>query len=130
MFAFTNPVLRWGQYVLLLGALVAFPFIADAYWTDVAVFFGIYVILGLSLNLILGEVGLFNMGHAAFFGIGAHLTAILSIQFVTGVIWLLPRAAIGAGLVGGILTAPLSHLRGEYVVIGTIGIDETASGAP
>lgn len=124
MFAFTNPVLRWGQYVLLLGALVAFPFIADAYWTDVAVFFGIYVILGLSLNLILGEVGLFNMGHAAFFGIGAYLTAILSIQFGIPVIWLLPLAAIGAGLVGWILTAPIIHLRGDYLLIVTIGINE------
>lgn len=124
MFAFTNPVLRWGQYVLLLGALVAFPFIADAYWTDVAVFFGIYVILGLSLNLILGEVGLFNMGHAAFFGIGSYLTAILSIQFGIPVIWLLPLAAIGAGLVGWILTAPIIHLRGDYLLIVTIGINE------
>ena len=124
MFAFTNPVLRWGQYVLLLGALVAFPFIADAYWTDVAVFFGIYVILGLSLNLILGEVGLFNMGHAAFFGIGAYLTAMLSIQFGIPVIWLLPLAAIGAGLVGWILTAPIIHLRGDYLLIVTIGINE------
>ena len=124
MFQTDNPILRYGQYVLLLGALVAFPLLADAYWTDVAVFFGIYVILGLSLNLILGEVGLFNMGHAAFFGIGSYLTAILSIQFGIPIIWLLPIAAIGAGLVGRILTAPIIHLRGDYLLIVTIGINE------
>jgi len=120
----TNPLVHYGRYVLLLAALIAFPFIADAYWTDVAVFFGIYVILGLSLNLILGEVGLFNMGHAAFFGIGSYLTAILSMQFGIPIIWLLPLAAIGAGLVGWILTAPIIHLRGDYLLIVTIGINE------
>ncbi len=110
--------------VLLLGLLISFPFIADAYWTDVAVFFGIYVILGLSLNLILGEVGLFNMGHAAFFGIGAYLTAILSINFGIPIILLLPVAALGAGLVAWILTGPIIHLRGDYLLIVTIGINE------
>src|SRR5690625_3159339 len=64
------------------------------------------------------------MGHAAFFGIGAYLTAILSIQFGIPVIWLLPLAAIGAGLVGWILTAPIIHLRGDYLLIVTIGINE------
>ncbi len=116
--------LRYLQPLLLLGVLITFPFIADAYWTDVAVFFGIYVILGLSLNLILGEVGLFNMGHAAFFGIGAYLTAILSINFGIPIMLLLPVAALGAGLVAWVLTGPIIHLRGDYLLIVTIGINE------
>lgn len=108
----------------LLGVLIAFPFLANGYMTDVAVYFGIYVILGLSLNLILGEVGLFNMGHAAFFGIGAYTTAILASNPGIPIIWLLPVSAIAAGLVGWILTAPIIHLRGDYLLIVTIGINE------
>jgi branched-chain amino acid transport system permease protein len=52
-----------------------FPFMND-YWIDVAFFVGIYSLLGLSLNIVLGEVGLFDLGHTAFYAIGAYTTAI------------------------------------------------------
>lgn len=107
-----------------LAAAIAFPFIAGRYWTDVAVYFGIYVILGLSLNVILGEVGLFNMGHAAFFAIGAYTTAILSLNFGIPVWLLMPIAAVTAGLLGWAITRPIIHLRGDYLLIVTIGINE------
>ena len=41
-------------------------------------FFGIYTLLGLSLNIVLGEVGLFDLGHAGFYAIGAYTTGILN----------------------------------------------------
>src|SRR5690625_7150746 len=93
-----HPAIRRGVYGLVLVLFGLFPFLADRYWTDVAVFFGIYVILGLSLNLIVGEVGLFNMGHAAFFAVGAYTTAILSIEYSIPIVWLLPVSAFTAGL--------------------------------
>ena len=46
--------------------VLAFPFAAGDYLLDVAFFFGIYVLLGLSLNIVLGEVGLYDLGHAGF----------------------------------------------------------------
>lgn len=119
-----NPALRWGAYALLLAVLIGFPFFADRYWTDVAVFFGIYVILGLSLNLIVGEVGLFNMGHAAFFAIGAYTTAILSINYGIPIVWLFPISASAAGLFAYAVTRPIIHLRGDYLLIVTIGVNE------
>lgn len=119
-----HPVLRWAAYALLLAVLIGFPFFADRYWTDVAVFFGIYVILGLSLNLIVGEVGLFNMGHAAFFAIGAYTTAILSINYNVPIVWLFPVSALAAGLFAYAVTRPIIHLRGDYLLIVTIGVNE------
>lgn len=121
-----GPFARWriAAFGLLFAALVAFPSVADRYWTDVAVFFGIYVILGLSLNLIVGEVGLFNMGHAAFFAIGAYTTAILSTEFGIPLIWLLPISAFTAGLFAYVVTRPIIHLRGDYLLIVTIGLNE------
>lgn len=115
---------RWAAYGVLLAVLVGFPFFADRYWTDVAVFFGIYVILGLSLNLIVGEVGLFNMGHAAFFAIGAYTTAILSINYNIPIVWLFPISAFTAGLFAYVVTRPIIHLRGDYLLIVTIGLNE------
>ena len=66
-----------------------FPFMND-YWIDVAFFVGIYSLLGLSLNIVLGEVGLFDLGHTAFYAIGAYTTAILNTQFNIPILLLLP----------------------------------------
>lgn len=115
---------RWAAYGALATVMIAFPSFADRYWTDVAVFFGIYVILGLSLNVIVGEVGLFNMGHAAFFAVGAYTTAILSIQYGIPIIWLMPVSALAAGLFAYVITRPIIHLRGDYLLIVTIGLNE------
>src|SRR5512138_2196743 len=55
--------------LLLVVAFPLFPAIND-YWIDVGFLVGIYVMLGLSLNIVLGEVGLFDLGHTAFYAIG------------------------------------------------------------
>jgi branched-chain amino acid transport system permease protein len=116
--------LRFLPWLLAAAAMLLFPSAFGRYWTDVAVFFGIYVILGLSLNLIVGEVGLFNMGHAAFFAVGAYTTAILSSNYGIPLIWLFPLSALAAGLFAYVLTRPIIHLRGDYLLIVTIGINE------
>ncbi len=119
-----KPYVRWIAYAVLAAVLIVFPSAAGRYWTDVAVFFGIYVILGLSLNLIVGEVGLFNMGHAAFFAVGAYTTAILSTQYGIPLVWLFPVSAATAALFAYVVTRPIIHLRGDYLLIVTIGLNE------
>ncbi len=114
---------RWAV-VVLVGAAAAFPLLASDYWIDVAVFWGIYVLLGLSLNIILGEVGLFDMGHMAFFAIGAYTTAILCERFGISLWLLLPLSGLAAGLAGYVLARPIIHLRGDYLLIVTIGLNE------
>ena len=62
------------RILLTAGALgfAAMPFLLNTYWVDVLNSVGIYAILALSLNLIVGHSGLFNLGHAAFYAIGAY----------------------------------------------------------
>ena len=98
-------------------------FISD-YWTDVCVFWGINVLLGLSLNIIVGEVGLFNMGQMAFFAIGSYTTAILSERFGVNLWLLIPISGLIAAGAGYILTGPIIHLRGDYLLMVTIGLNE------
>ena len=66
----------------LAGALAAFllilPFAGNAYWIGVGVDVGLYALLALSLNVVIGQTGIFNMGHMAFSDIGAYTTAILN----------------------------------------------------
>ncbi|MEW6228604.1 MAG: branched-chain amino acid ABC transporter permease [Bacillota bacterium] len=123
MSRFERQYSKWGM-VSLAVAGVAFPLLASDYWIDVAVFWGIYVLLGLSLNIILGEVGLFDMGHMAFFAIGSYTTAILSGKFGVSLWLLLPLSGIVAGLAGHVLARPIIHLRGDYLLIVTIGLNE------
>ena len=84
---------------------------------------GIYAMLALSLNLILGEAGQPSIGHAAFLGIGAYTAAILNTRY--GVpFWLdAPLAALAAGLVGTILGAISLRLRADFLAVATIGIN-------
>ena len=109
--------------LVVLAALVI-PFTTNAYWTDVFNYLGLYVLLGLSLNIIVGNTGLFNLGQAAFYAIGAYLTAILNTRYHIPTLLLLPAAAVVAAAVGALVARPILHLRGDYLAIVTIGFGE------
>jgi branched-chain amino acid transport system permease protein len=107
-----------------LTLFIMYPFVVSDYYIDVAFFFGIYALLGLSLNIVLGEVGLFDLGHAGFYAIGAYTTAILNTKFGIPVLILLPISAVAAALFAYVVCSPIIHLRGDYLCIVTIGMGE------
>jgi branched-chain amino acid transport system permease protein len=84
----------------------------------------IYAILAVSLNLIMGITGLFDMGHAAFFGVGAYATAILMTDF--GAPWILAMLAsiVLAALVAWVTGIPTLKLRGDYFAVVTMAVGE------
>jgi len=104
--------------------LLILPLLLDDYQTSVAVLAGIYVMLGLSLNIIVGYAGLFQLGHAAFYGIGAYTAAILNLHFGIPIFVLMPVGAIAAGLFAFLISRPILHLRGDYLCIVTIAFGE------
>ncbi len=110
--------------LVLVVCIISLPAFANNYWIDVCVMIGIYAWLALSLNVILGQAGLFHMGHAAFFAIGAYTTAVLNTQFGIPVLYIMPLAGIMAGIFALIVAKPIIHLRGDYLLIVTIGIVE------
>ncbi|HPQ44126.1 MAG TPA: branched-chain amino acid ABC transporter permease [Syntrophales bacterium] len=120
--SFFSP--QQGMLFAVLGIFIIYPFVANNYYTDVAFFFGIYALLGLSLNVVLGEVGLFDLGHAGFYAIGAYITAILNTKLGIPVLALLPVSAIAAALFAYVVCSPIIHLRGDYLCIVTIGMGE------
>lgn len=111
-------------YGVLVLILMSGPLFLDRYWVDVLNSVGLYAILGLSLNIILGHCGLFHMGHAAFYAVGAYTTAILNTQFGIPVLWILPLSGLAAALFALIVARPIIHLRGDYLLIVTIGMVE------
>lgn len=120
-----NRITRYAP-LAAAAALVIYPllpFVSD-YWIDIGFYFGIYALLGMSLNVVLGEVGLFDLGHTGFYAIGAYVTAILNTRFGIPVLALAPVSAIVAGLFAWLVTSPVIHLKGDYLCIVTIGIGE------
>jgi branched-chain amino acid transport system permease protein len=111
-------------FIALVALFLLSPLVLNPYWVDVLNNVGLYAILGLSLNLIVGHAGLFNLGHAAFYAVGAYTAAILNTRFHIPVLWLLPICALSSGLFAAIVARPIIHLRGDYLCIVTIGMGE------
>jgi branched-chain amino acid transport system permease protein len=111
-------------YAAAAVLLALTPIFADAYTTDVLNSVGLYALLALSLNVILGDAGLFNMGHAAFYAVGAYATAILNTRLQIPVLWAMPLAGVAAAIFAAAVARPVIHLRGDYLLIVTIGMGE------
>ena len=111
-------------YTLCCIVLAISPRWLNRYWVDVLNNVGLYALLGLSLNLIVGHAGLFNLGHAAFYAVGAYTAAILNTQFHIPILWLIPLCGVTAGLFAALIARPVIHLRGDYLCIVTIGVGE------
>lgn len=94
-----------------------------AYAIHLATLFSIYSILGLSLNLVMGYTGMLSVTHAAFFGIGAYTSAILMTGLGLNFFLALVIGIICAGLASLMIGAILSRLKGDYFVLGTIGLN-------
>jgi branched-chain amino acid transport system permease protein len=110
--------------VVFAATLGAAPLLLSSYWVDVLDSVGIYALLALGLNLILGEAGLYDMGHAAFFALGAYTSAVLSIRLSVPLLLTLPAAALVAGLFAAAVAIPVLRLRGDYLLIVTVGVGE------
>jgi len=80
--------------------------------------------LGLSLNVIVGYAGLFQLGHAAFFALGAYTAGILNLRLGVPLLATLPASIVVAAIFGYLLTHPILHLRGDYLAIVTIAFGE------
>jgi branched-chain amino acid transport system permease protein len=83
----------------------------------------IYIILSLSLNLISGYAGQASLGHAAFFGIGAYASAMLTLQLGLNFWTALPLAMITAGIIGAMVGVISLRIKGDFLAVTTIGIN-------
>ncbi len=91
------------------------------YFLHILVMTGIYIILTLSLNLVVGYTGLGALGHAAFFAVGAYTSSLLALNYgVSPWLGLIAGAAFAA-LVGAVIAYPSLRLKGDYLALATFG---------
>jgi branched-chain amino acid transport system permease protein len=91
-----------------------------AYFIHLGILIGIYIILSVSLNLALGYTGLLNLGHIAFFGIGAYTSALLTLNNVPFPLAFL-IAGLFASIFGFLLVGATNKLKGDYMALATLG---------
>src|SRR3989338_4529505 len=96
----------------------------NAYTLDILTNVGIYALLAMGLNIVVGYAGLLNLGYAAFFAIGAYAYALLNLHF--GVpFWIgLPAAGFVSMFFGFVIGLPSIRVRGDYLAITTLGFGE------
>jgi len=92
-----------------------------AYILHLAILAGIYVILALSLNLIVGYAGQVSLGHAAFYGIGAYISTLSALNWHFPYLLAALAAMLFTGLCGLALGLPTLRLKEDYLAIVTLG---------
>ena len=116
-------------FLIAASLIIAFviPLITEnEYYLHTLIISGIYILLVLGLNLILGYAGQLSLGHAAFYGIGAYTSALLMMKLHFSFWLALPIGGIAAGIAGLMLGFPALRLKGPYLVICTIAFGEIA----
>jgi branched-chain amino acid transport system permease protein len=119
---------RWGRVLVWLAVLavaVVVPATLSTQWQSVLFFpVGLYVLLALGLNIVVGQAGLLDLGYVAFYAVGAYTTAKLTTTFGWPIWSALPAALLVTMVVGALLGAPTLRLRGDYLAIVTLGFGE------
>ncbi|MEK6191402.1 MAG: branched-chain amino acid ABC transporter permease [Chloroflexota bacterium] len=121
----------WVAVLAVIGILYTLPVIAGSFLSQVLVLVGLYVLLGLGLNIVVGFAGLLDLGYVAFYAVGAYFTGLLTSPVSSlglGLsFWVaLPIVVLGAAMVGLFIGAPVLRLRGDYLAIVTLGFGEIA----
>ncbi|MGZ3590331.1 MAG: branched-chain amino acid ABC transporter permease [Thermodesulfobacteriota bacterium] len=123
-----RSALRTTTLLFFFVILLALPKILGLFLSEVLTIVGLYVLLGLGLNIVVGFAGLLDLGYVAFFAIGAYTVALLTspeLGFFNLSFWGALPFAIFMGILSGILLGiPVLKMRGDYLAIATLGFGE------
>ena len=118
----THLFIRYSIIIGIIVLLLLLPFVIQShYYLRILVLIGIYVILTSSLNIVNGYTGMFSLGHAAFYGIGAYTSAILVKQMGWPVWGGMILAAFVAAACGYLIAKPTIRLTGIFLTLVTLG---------
>jgi branched-chain amino acid transport system permease protein len=110
---------RWALFALVVVAIAVF--MDHEYYFTLLNFIGIYALLVVGLNLLLGYAGQISLGHAAFFGLGAYTSGILTATYGVNP-WLALVAGLAvSGTAAFLIGIPALKLRGYYLAMATLG---------
>jgi ABC-type branched-subunit amino acid transport system permease subunit len=118
--ALRRPTPVTGAIALVVA--LAFPLaVSNAYYINILLVCGVYIVFALSYDVAVGRIGALSLAHPAFFGMGAYAAAILSTRAGTSFLEELPIAALAAGLTALIVGIPAFRLSEHSFGIATLG---------
>ena len=113
------------KFFIFTAAILLVPvFLGDDYLMNVLVFVGIFTILAVALNLLLGLAGQISLGQAAFFGLGAYISGVLTATYTVNPWLSMAIAVIAVGVIAFILGFPILKLKGHYLAMATLGMGD------
>ncbi len=120
---------RFVRAGIALLILVLLPALAGSYIGQVLMLVGLYILMGMGLNLEVGLAGLLDLGFVAFFAVGAYTTALLTADSSHAIAHLpywgaMPVAVFLAIVVGVLFGLPVLGVRGDYLAVATLGLGE------
>ncbi|MGD2059034.1 MAG: hypothetical protein PVI04_09920, partial [Anaerolineales bacterium] len=121
--------MRLGSIAVGVLLLLILPLLLGTYLSEVINNVGIFVLMGLGLNIVVGFAGLLDLGYVAFFAIGAYSMAVFTSNGALGIsnltFWTaLPFCVAIAAFFGIMLGLPVLRMRGDYLAIVTLGFGE------
>lgn len=96
------------------------------YFANLVTVTGISMILAISLNLLIGYAGIFSMAHAAFYGVGAYVAALLALHYTAELSVAIPLAMAACAAASLFISLPALRVRGEYFVAASLGLQVIA----
>lgn len=105
---------------ILIAAAIIFPIFASTSAVTVIALGGLFAIVAIGLNLLVGYAGKISFGHNAFMALGAYTTGILTVRYDWPPLLAMIAAIVGTGLVAFIIGAPLLRVRGHYLAMITL----------
>lgn len=124
----TQRNIKISAFIVLAVFLIVLPHLLGLFLSEVLTIVGLYILLGLGLNIVVGYAGMLDLGYVAFFAIGAYTTAVLTspeLGFFSMTFWQALPFAVGFGILSGILLGiPVLKMRGDYLAIATLGFGE------
>jgi branched-chain amino acid transport system permease protein len=120
--------LKLASMLVMAFILLVLPKILGLFLSEVMTIVGLYVLLGLGLNIVVGFAGLLDLGYVAFFAVGSYVVAILTspeLGFFNMGFWSALPIVVAAGILAGVLLGvPVLKMRGDYLAIATLGFGE------
>jgi len=116
---FAGLLNRWGLFAVVVLAIAAA--LQNEYYFTLLNFIGIHTLLVVGLNLLLGYAGQISLGHAAFFGLGAYASGILTATYGVNPWLALLAGLVISGLSAFLIGIPALKLRGYYLAMATLG---------
>ncbi len=107
--------------ILAIAALAVLPLVwTNPYYIHLMVVIGIYAILLLGLDIVVGYVGEVSLGHAALFGVGSYTAGVLNFQLGVPFLLAVPASIVVTALFGAILALPALRVTGPYLAMVTL----------